>query len=290
VPAPKTNSGRRSPRARPAHEDAQLLRFAGAAARAVGRWLARERQRRGAVPKRDKGVGDPVTDLDVTAERKLRERIERRWPTHGFVGEETGSARLDAAHVWVVDPIDGTANFAAGLAPWGVSVACLRDGAPIAGAVYNHPEGVTVLAQRGGGASIAGEPAAHLRLRDDACLDPDAVIGVQWFRGRTRLPFLPRLLATGTRVRVFGCTVVQLCDVARGRLQANVQEQGRIWDVAAAGLVVEEAGGRFTRWDGRPLFPCTAADLERHHATVAAPPAIHAHLVRALRAVPVSRS
>lgn len=270
----------------------RLARFAADAAQAVGRWLVRERERRRSLGARDKGEGDPVTDLDLAAERRLRDSIARHWPRHGFVGEETGTAELERAHVWIVDPIDGTANFAAGLSPWGVSVACLRDGVPLVGAVYAFPDDATVVAQRGGGTHLVRAGGGWRRIHTPATarLAASSVVGVQWFRGVRRLPFLAPILATGTRVRVFGCTVAQLCDVARGRLQANVQQQGKVWDIAAAGLIVEEAGGRFSRWNGRPVFPCSPRELTQHHATVGGPPAVHRQLVRLLAPAPVSRA
>lgn len=268
----------------------EIAGFARSAARDVARWLARARPRDGAVRTISKSLGDPVTELDIAGERRLRARIERRWPHHGFVGEETGSVAVDRAHVWIVDPVDGTANFAAGLPPWGVSIACLRDGVPLVGAVHGFPEDVTCWAVRGRGAYLeVGSRRRRIVVPEHARIDADSLVGVQWLRGEERVPFLRRILATGTRVRVHGCTVVQLCDVARGRLHANVQQQGKVWDVAAAGLVVEEAGGRFTDWRGRPIFPCGPEELAEHHASVAGPPRVHEQLVALLPRVPVSR-
>ena len=289
VPGPNANSTRHQASLRRARSPTaltrQLARFATAQATSVGRWLASQRRRHIDVGVRSKEVGDPVTDLDIAGERRLRAAIEEHWPQHGFVGEETGTAEVGRSHVWIVDPIDGTANFARGLQPWGVSVACLRDGEPIVGAVYAYPEDVTVVATHGEGVR-AGR--TRLRMPVETRLDADSVVSAQWFRGGRHLSFLTKLVSTGTRIRVFGCTVVQLCDVARGRLHANVQQQGRIWDIAAAGLIVQESGGKFTGWNGLPIFPCSAADLQRHHASVAASPGIHGQLVRLLQGVAVS--
>ncbi|MEZ5965396.1 MAG: inositol monophosphatase [Planctomycetota bacterium] len=284
------SSGRSPPRAIAHDAPRNLADFAAQCALDVGRWLVRERPRRRSLGARDKGKGDPVTDLDVAAEERLRRAIGKRWPGHGFLGEETGASDLERTFVWIVDPIDGTANFANGLLPWGVSVACLRDGVPVAGAVYAAAEDRLCVAARGAGAHVLGPRRRRIRTPPAQRLDARAVIGVQWFRGVRHLPFLPALLGTGTRVRVFGCTVSQLCDVAVGRLHANVQQQGKVWDVAAAGLVVEEAGGLFTRWDGRPVFPCTPRGLTGHHATVGAPPGVHRQVLRLLDRVAVSRA
>jgi myo-inositol-1(or 4)-monophosphatase len=113
-------------------------------------------------------------------------------------------------------------------------------------------------------------------------LDDGAIIGCQWHRGQQDLAFVARLQRRGGRIRTLGSSVTQLADVACGRLDGNVQEQGRVWDIAAAGLVVEQAGGRFTDWAGGRVFPF--ADLQvAHTPTVAASPGVHRQLVRLLR-------
>lgn len=230
-----------------------------------------------------KAVGDPVTVLDLEAERRFRAAIAKAWPTHGFLGEETDATGIDREYIWIVDPIDGTANFAADLMPWGVAVACVTRGVPIAAAVFTMPRAETTVACTGRGAHVAGE---RIRLRDRTRLGADSLIGTQWFRGETDLPFLPRLLATGSRMRVLGSTVTQMCDVAAGRLHANVQPQGRIWDIAAPALVVLEAGGQFTDWAGRPIFPLAQLDPARHHPAITGSPSIVREVVDLLRGVP----
>ena len=113
-------------------------------------------------------------------------------------------------------------------------------------------------------------------------MNDSAILGVQWHRGARELPYLGGLLSTGTRIRNLGCTVVQLCDVATGRLDGNVQEQGRLWDFAAAALLVTEAGGRFTSWTGHDIFPLANLGSVGHLPSVAAHPSIHGQLCELL--------
>ena len=108
-------------------------------------------------------------------------------------------------------------------------------------------------------------------------------MSVQWVRGAPPPACLGRLLATGCRFRNFGCTVVQLCDVARGRLDANLQTQGHIWDLVAPGLIAEEAGARMLGWDGRPILPFPSLDGARHYPSITAHPALAARLARLVR-------
>lgn len=228
---------------------------------------------------RRKGIGDFVTALDLRAERLLRKALTALLPEAGFLGEETAARDLDRPCVWVVDPIDGTSNFAAGLPQHAVAIGLLEHGCPILAVAHCMPEDATYVAVAGHGVR-----AGRRRLRiPDAPLDDAAIVGCQWLRGQQDLGFVGRLQRQGSRIRTFGSTVTQLADVAAGRLTANVQEQGRIWDFAAAGLFVLEAGGRFTDWQGRPVFPLR--DLTVGHVpTVAAGPRAHRAIVRLLGA------
>ncbi len=225
-----------------------------------------------------KGVGDFVTTVDVRCERLLRARLATLLPAAGFLGEELAAVDVDQDWLWVVDPIDGTSNFGRGLPHFAVSVALLWRRLPVLAAVHCLPEDATYVATYGGGTRRNGK----LVRAPDRGLGDAAIVGCQWHRGQQQMGFLPRLQAHGNRLRTFGSTVTQLADVAMGRLDANVQEQGRVWDIAAAGLVVVEAGCRFTDWSGRPVFPFADLAVE-HTPTIAAGPRTHRQLVRSLR-------
>ncbi|MBK8977005.1 MAG: inositol monophosphatase [Planctomycetes bacterium] len=226
-----------------------------------------------------KGAGDFVTAVDVAAEARLRELLLGEYPEHGFLGEESEPVRLDAPLVWCVDPIDGTSNFAQGLPQYGVSAACLHRGTAVAAAVHVMPEGVTYSAIAGRGARRGSRP---LRV-PEARLDDAAVLGVQWFRGTFEPAWLGPLFEAGGRIRVLGSTVVQICDVAAGRLHANVQSQGMPWDWAGAALVAIEAGCRVTDWDGRSVFPVRDLAAPEHVPTIVATRAVHRRLWELVR-------
>lgn len=245
--------------------------------RRVAAMVSRAQQRLRPADVTRKGVGDFVTAVDLRAERQLRPALQRLLPEAGFLGEESDPRDLERQWIWVVDPIDGTSNFANGLPCFAVSVALLWRGQPLLACVHCAPERALYVAHHGRGAWRDGR-----RLRTPAGrLDDGAMIGCQWFRGQQDLTFVQRLQRRGARIRTFGSTVTQLADVAVGRLHANVQEQGRVWDIAAAGLLVQEAGGRFTDWRGRAVFPLRALDVG-HHATVAAATNVHRRLVAML--------
>ncbi len=248
------------------------------AVRQIAASIARAQHRLRPADVRQKNVGDFVTSVDLLAEHHLQRALHHILPDAGFLGEESDPVELDREWIWVVDPIDGTSNFSRGLPHFAVSVALLWRGQPMLACLHCAPEDALYVAVQGAGAVRNGR-----RLDTPAGrLDDGAILGCQWLRGQQQLAFLARLQSRGSRIRTLGSTVTQLADVAVGRLDGNIQEQGRIWDIAAAGLVVEEAGGRFTDWAGRRVFPFANLRLG-HTATVAASPRVHRALLDLLR-------
>lgn len=262
----------------------ELLRTATRAATEVGALVLRRARRTTPVAVRRKGEGDFVTGVDVAAERRLRRLLLADFPDADFLGEEGGARPTGADLLWVVDPIDGTSNFVQGLPNFAVAVACLHRGAPVVAAAHCAPAGVTYSAALGLGA-WCGQRRLEV---PDAALDDRAVIGVQWVRCLWEPALLEPVCRSGARVRTLGSTVTQLCDVAAGRLHANVQTQGRVWDIAAPALIVVEAGGVVSDWSGRPIFPLADPFADRHYPSVAAPPTMHRTLIGLLNGAVVS--
>jgi myo-inositol-1(or 4)-monophosphatase len=256
----------------------RLRRPVAALVRAVAATVRRDQRRLKAADVLREGAGDFVTAADLRAEQRLRRALLALLPQAGFLGEESGLSEAPGDWVWIVDPIDGTSNYAQGLAHYAVSVALAFRGRPVLGVVHCFPEDATYVAVRGEGVLRDRRNVSPPRGR----FDDGAVVGCQWFRGQADMGFLAALQADGARIRTFGSTVVQLCDCAMGRLDANVQQQGRVWDFAAAGLVATEAGLRFTDWRGAAVFPMQVAE-PGHTATVAARPGVHRRILALLR-------
>lgn len=252
----------------------RIQRAAGEVLTAVGIEVAAAQSRLRPQQVHRKARGDFVTNVDLRAERQLRQRLLAITPEAGFLGEERARSGLDRDLVWVVDPIDGTSNFANGLPHFAVAAALLHRRRPMVAAIWSAPERCLYTAVRGDGARRAGRRIQRGRGR----LSDAALIGCQWHRGHGDLELLARLQQGGARLRTLGCTVVQILDVAMGRLDANVQPQGHVWDFAAAGLVLTEAGGRLTGWRGERLWPLPRLD-DGHTATVAAASNIHRRLL-----------
>lgn len=204
---------------------------------------------RGAFEVTTKADRTPVTEADVAIEAMVRAAIRDRYPGDGILGEEEGSEG-DSARRWIVDPIDGTKNFADGIQVWATLIALEVDGAPVVGVAHAPALGERYEAARGGGARLNGEP---IRVSSTGTIEEASILhaGVaSWIDGRTGGALLD-LVREARRDRGFGDFWGHAL-VARGSAEAMVETELSTWDWAALKVVVEEAGGRLTRFDGSP--------------------------------------
>jgi myo-inositol-1(or 4)-monophosphatase len=204
-----------------------------------------------------KGPIDLVTAADVAAEQAFRQLIAARFPSHAVLGEEAGAGRANTAGArcrWIIDPLDGTTNFAHGLALFCVSIALEVDGRLELAAVYDPVARELFSAERGEGARLNGTPLRVSTRGEliDALLCtgfPYSIRERQWRQVDVFAGFLGRSRA----VRRLGSAALDLCYVAAGRFDGFWEEQLNAWDIAAGALIVEEAGGRVTGYDDGPL-------------------------------------
>lgn len=210
--------------------------------------------------------GTPVTTADVEADERLTEAILRAFPDHGVLSEEQRTHAPDAEWCWVIDPIDGTSNFICGLPYWCVSVALTHRGTPVLGVVDVPPLDVRYSAVAGGGAHRDGR---RLRVRPPV----DVADAAQ--------RHVPLMLTTSTarrardagirlNPRVMGATALDLCVVAEGVAAGSVAMIPHVWDVAAGGLLVTEAGGAVATVRGEALLPLQAGREYGDRAAVTA--------------------
>lgn len=196
----------------------------------------------------------PVTALDRDTETFLRTELRQRFPEHGLLGEEHADDMADAAeHVWVIDPIDGTMNFASGLPLFGISIGLLQHGVPVVGVIW-VPVGPTLgagayHARRGGGAWFDDQPVRVSRAEDERGQIMALPAGyLRAFRFRRPDPKLPRPAGALPDPRTTGSCTAELVLIASGALRAGVYIKPSIWDVAAGVLIVREAGGAVLTW------------------------------------------
>jgi myo-inositol-1(or 4)-monophosphatase len=252
--------------------------FAAAAAEAVLAAGAIQKARYGRQFEiRHKGEIDLVTAVDRECEDAVLALLRARFPAHDIVTEESELARKGSSHVWYVDPLDGTTNFAHSYPMFCCSVALTVDGATVAGAVYDPIKDELFTAERGGGARLNGKP-----LRVSAAGDLLRSLLVTGFPYDLRedlahtLRLFNRFIAEARAIRRDGAAALDLAYVAAGRADGFFEERLHPWDILAGALMVEEAGGRVTRFDGSPLG-LTADEV------VGANPALHEAMLNVLR-------
>jgi myo-inositol-1(or 4)-monophosphatase len=215
-----------------------------------------------------KGRHDVLTEMDGRVERFIRQRIAERFAGDAVLGEEEGASSGDfaaAEHVWIVDPIDGTANYARGIAHYCVSIGLMSGGALSAGALHDPCHERLYWAAPGQGAWMNGE-----RLSVSACADMQAAtVECGWSTRRATdhyLALVARVMGAGCAMRRAGSGALGLADVAAGRVEAYGELHINSWDCAAGILLVREAGGftnDFFAGDalnrGNPLIATNAA-------------------------------
>jgi myo-inositol-1(or 4)-monophosphatase len=199
------------------------------------------------------GLNNPVTEADLASEKVIIDIIRENFPDHYILSEEAGEIIMDSEYKWIIDPIDGTINFANGIPICCVSIGLERAGQVIMGAVYNPFLNEFFFAQRGFGSTLNDKKISVSSQPDvnKACL----VTGFPYTYLNTPnspLDVFSSLIRKGIPVRRLGSAAIDLCWVAAGRFDGFYEHKLQAWDAAAGFLIVEEAGGRVTDYSGQP--------------------------------------
>ena len=202
------------------------------------------------------GPNDLVTEVDKASEAVIMEIIRESFPDHFILSEEIGEVKMDSSYKWIIDPIDGTVNFANGIPLCCVSIGVEKDGEMIMGAVYNPMMNEFYFAERGQGAFLNDHPI-HVSKQTEvqySCLVtgfPYTYLDME----NGPLEVFSRLIRKGSPVRRLGSAAIDLCWVAAGRFDGFYEHRLNAWDSAAGFLLVEEAGGRVTDFKGNHYSP-----------------------------------
>ena len=232
-----------------------LLNVAIMAARRAGDTLTRKLNNLDALKIERKGYNDFVTDADHAAEQAVIRTVQKHYPEHAFLAEESGVSG-DSDHVWIIDPLDGTTNFLHGFPVFAVSVAVQVHGRIEHGAVYDPLRQELFTASRGAGAQLDGR---RIRVSGRSKLE-ESLIGTGFpFRQADQeitpyLNMLRKVLGNTSGVRRPGAAALDLCYVAAGRLDAFWETGLSPWDLAAGGLIIREAGGIVSGLDGSETY------------------------------------
>jgi histidinol-phosphatase len=193
----------------------------------------------------------PVTEADVETERVIRSILTSRFPEHGFYGEETGRSALDAEYLWLVDPIDGTKAFVREYPMFSTQIALMHRGRLVLGVSSAPAYGELAHAEIGAGAWLDDRP---VRVSDVATLEQAALStgNLKSFATGPRWGAFGRLVGRLNRIRGYG-DFLHYHLLAAGKIDAVLESDVNILDVAACAVIVEAAGGRITDLDGGPL-------------------------------------
>jgi myo-inositol-1(or 4)-monophosphatase len=225
-----------------------------------------------------KGAIDLVTEIDHASEEFLLAEIQRLFPGHSFLAEESGASEEQTEHLWIIDPLDGTVNYAHGVPMFCVSIAYSYRGETKLGAVYEPLRDELFIAERGKGAWINGRP---LKRSDTSDLEKSLLVtGFAydvWHAKFNNFDNFVKFAKLSQGVRRLGSAALDLCYVAAGRFDGYWEVSIKPWDVAAAGLIAEEAGAKVTKVDGDPHY------LQPPQSVLAANPALHEKMLEKLK-------
>lgn len=198
-----------------------------------------------------------VTQIDPLCQQMIIDAISKQYPDHGFLGEEGDEGKLlkippksDNSIWWIIDPIDGTNNYANGLLCFCVSIGAMLDGKPVIGVVYDPIADVMYSAVDGGPALLNGSPIA-------VSTDPIgrfSSFGVDSHRNPAFDAGIESIMWQ-TRFRCLGTTALHMAYVAKGAMIGMATVRPKLWDICAGSVLIRQAGGIVSQPDGRPLFP-----------------------------------
>jgi myo-inositol-1(or 4)-monophosphatase len=260
--------------------DDELLRFAENIACEAGALLLRAFGTSLAVG--NKGDhSNVVTSADLASEKLVVQAIRKHYPSHSVIAEEAGCDLRASDFTWVVDPLDGTSNFVAGI-PWFGVLICVFKGVELIAAVLHLPvTSETYAATRGAGATKNGK-------RISVSAEPH-LSNVLWAYGmdggdadqmaRANLDVLATLLQRVRNIRTTN-SLLDAAFTADGRLGGMLNQSTRLWDIAAPMLIIQEAGGIYSDLQGKPLsLDLSSTAATREYAVLAGAPQLHQHVV-----------
>ena len=249
-----------------------LLNTAVKAARKAGDLIARYSNRVDTIRINAKNRNDLVTEIDQQAEQEIIAILRKAYPDHSILAEESGGDR-DADHVWIIDPLDGTTNFVHGFPHYSVSIACLYKDRIEHGVIYDPSRQELFTASRGNGAQLDGK-----RIRVSNCRSLTGSLVATGFPFKTPaivdtyLDLFKSVFIESSGARRAGSAALDLAYVAAGRLDGYWEIGLKPWDMAAGALLVQEAGGLISAFNGSDQYLF-------NESVVAATPRVHGQLL-----------
>ena len=223
-----------------------------------------------------------VTKADIESEKKIIEIISGKFPDHNTLGEETGFQFRNSEFTWIIDPLDGTSNFAAGLPWFGVIICVLKNSIPIMSGCFLPVQNETYFAEKGKGATLNGNKiivSGETKLKNILAaysLDYSDEPG----KTEREAKVMQHLVGKIRNLRSTNC-LMDFCYTADGKLGACINQTTKIWDIAGPGLIIEEAGGIVTDIFGNPFdFEISKNDYNRNFTIVGSNKIFHSELIK----------
>jgi myo-inositol-1(or 4)-monophosphatase len=233
-----------------------------------------------------KNATELVTQADARCQRIIIDRIKENYPDHGFIAEEGDEGKIFKQPPrgqdllwWVIDPIDGTNNFAHRMLFFTVSVAVVHEGEPIVGVIFEPATESMFTAVNGGEAQLDGRRI----VASDEVIDKFASVGLE-SHFDDGVPGWVCEIMQRTRFRNLGTTALQLAYVAKGSMVATIANTPKLWDIAAGAVIAEAAEAIITDWQGQKIFPVDLDSYDGHKfQVVVANKKVHPQIIELLR-------
>ncbi len=222
-----------------------------------------------------------VTKSDVESEKMIMQIISETFPLHNLLGEETGFRNNNSEYTWIVDPIDGTSNFAAGIPWFGILICVLKNDKPQMSGCYLPVQNKIYFAEKGQGAFLNGNPITVSKETELKNILMAYSLDFSDEPGKTarEAQIIQRLVQHVRNMRSTNC-LVDFCYTAEGKLGACANQTTKIWDIAAPVLLMEEAGGIATNLKGEAFnFSISEEDYDRNFEIVASNKILHSKLL-----------
>jgi myo-inositol-1(or 4)-monophosphatase len=231
-------------------------------------------------PRQKESASSVVCDADLASEKFLVQQIRARFPSHNVISEECGAIWTAGRYTWVLDPLDGTSNFVAGLPWFGVQIGVLDGEKPIMAAMFLPTENRLYFARAGGGATRNGEPVLVTQERQlDKVLCAFGFDPAPARRDRARIGLLFRVSRAVRNTRATN-SLIDFCYTVDGRLGGCINLKTKIWDIVPVSVILPEAGGKFTDLNGKKIrFRVDDQSIDREFAVLASSRQLHSSLV-----------
>lgn len=223
-----------------------------------------------------------VTQTDVESEKRIMNIISEAFPNHNLLGEETGFQNKNSEYTWVVDPIDGTSNFAAGIPWFGIIICVLKNFQPEMAGCYMPVQNQLYFAENGKGAFMNSESISVSKEKDLKNILVAYSLDYSDEPGKTEQEskIIQRLVKNVRNLRSTNC-LVDLCYTADGKFGACANQTTKIWDIAGPSLIIEEAGGIATDFNGEHFdFSIAEENFEKNFEIVASNRFLHSQIIK----------